>query len=91
MIPRELPGPYAELEATVEVPSSKSLSNRALIAAAAAGGGRLCRPLDCDDTRVLGAALAAAGWDVEWRDEIVVAGRSTPAGSGRWASTCIPR
>jgi len=80
VIPRELPGPHAELEAVVEVSSSKSLSNRALIAAAAAGGGRICRPLDCDDTRVLAAALAAAGWPVEWSDEIAVAGRSTPAG-----------
>ncbi len=80
MIPRELPGPHAELEAAVEAPSSKSLCNRALIAAAAAGGGRIRRPLDCDDTRVLAAALAAAGWPVEWRDEIAVAGRSTPAG-----------
>ncbi|MCU0232425.1 MAG: 3-phosphoshikimate 1-carboxyvinyltransferase [Thermoanaerobaculales bacterium] len=80
MIPRELPGPHAELDAAVEVPSSKSISNRALIAAAAAGGGRIRRPLDCGDTRVLAAALAAAGWPVEWRDEVTVGGRSTPAG-----------
>ena len=35
MKPRILPGPQGDLVGSVEVPSSKSLTNRALIAAAA--------------------------------------------------------
>ncbi len=42
------------LEATVELPASKSISNRALIIHALAGGGTMPRNLsDCDDTEVL--------------------------------------
>lgn len=75
MTPRVLPGPMADLEGTAEVPSSKSLTNRALIAAAAAGGGRVRRPLDCDDTRLLARALGTAGWPVAWDDGIRVGPR----------------
>lgn len=80
MTPRLLPGPKIELRATVEVPTSKSLTNRALIAAAVADGGRISRPLDCDDTRVLAAALGAAGWSIEWSSEIEIGRRSVPEG-----------
>jgi 3-phosphoshikimate 1-carboxyvinyltransferase len=73
-----LPGPRAGLQGSVELPPSKSLTNRALIAAAVAGGGVILSPLDCDDTRVLAAALAAAGWPVEWRDDIEIASRVVP-------------
>jgi 3-phosphoshikimate 1-carboxyvinyltransferase len=73
-----LPGPLSGLAADVEVPSSKSITNRALIAAAAAGGGRVERPLDCDDTRVLAAALRAAGWRLEWGTAVEVGGRAIP-------------
>jgi 3-phosphoshikimate 1-carboxyvinyltransferase len=75
MTARLLPGPTAELSGAAEVPTSKSLSNRALIAAAAAGGGRIHRPLDCDDTRLLAGALAAAGWSVAWRESIEIGPR----------------
>jgi 3-phosphoshikimate 1-carboxyvinyltransferase len=74
-----LPGPRAGLQGAVELPPSKSLTNRALIAAAVAGGGVIISPLDCDDTRVLAAALAAAGWPVEWREDIEIAGRVVPS------------
>jgi 3-phosphoshikimate 1-carboxyvinyltransferase len=73
-----LPGPLSGLAADVEVPTSKSITNRALIAAAASGGGRIERPLDCDDTRVLAEALRTAGWHLEWGSAVEVGGRTIP-------------
>jgi 3-phosphoshikimate 1-carboxyvinyltransferase len=78
MIARNLPGGYSTLVGKIDVPASKSLTNRALIACAAAGGGRIVRPLDCDDTRVLVAALTGAGWDLDWDNDIVVGSRNVP-------------
>ena len=78
-----LPGPRAGLEGSVELPPSKSLTNRALVAAAVAGGGVIISPLDCDDTRVLAAALAAAGWPLTWRRDIEVGARVVPADTVR--------
>ncbi|MBP7676667.1 MAG: 3-phosphoshikimate 1-carboxyvinyltransferase [Thermoanaerobaculia bacterium] len=50
------------LSGRVRIPGSKSLTNRALVAAALAPGrSELVDPLDCDDTRVLAAALGALG------------------------------
>lgn len=45
------------LRATIGLPASKSLSNRALVIAALSGGARIGHIADCDDTRVLVAAL----------------------------------
>lgn len=70
-----LPGPISGIDAVVEIPTSKSLTNRALIAAAAAGGGRIHRPLDCEDTRLLAGALDQAGWPVTWEETITVGPR----------------
>lgn len=78
--PKNLPGPKTDLRASVELPTSKSLTNRALIAAAAADGGIITSPLDCDDTRVLASALAAAGWSIEWTDSLEVGSRTVPDG-----------
>jgi len=78
-----LPGPRTGLHGSVDLPSSKSLTNRAMIAAAAAGGGVIVSPLDCDDTRVLAAALAAAGWPVVWHEVIEVGTRVVPGGRVR--------
>ncbi|MEW6429328.1 MAG: 3-phosphoshikimate 1-carboxyvinyltransferase [Thermodesulfobacteriota bacterium] len=74
------------VDAAVAVPGSKSITQRALIAAALADGDSLLRgPLDSEDTRYTMTALAAMGIGVEqtaagWR----VAGRggviATPAG-----------
>lgn len=75
MNPRTLPGPVGAISGAVDLPTSKSLTNRALIAAAVADGGRIVNPLECDDTRVLAGALRQAGWPVEWRDDIVLGGR----------------
>ncbi len=65
-----LPGPESAISAAVQVPSSKSLTNRALVAAAVAGGGRVLQPLDCEDTRLLAQALAAAGWPISWQEDV---------------------
>jgi len=46
-----------KLRATIGLPASKSLSNRALVIAALCGGARLEHLADCDDTNVLVAAL----------------------------------
>jgi 5-enolpyruvylshikimate-3-phosphate synthase len=72
-----LPGPRGSLAARVLVPPSKSLTNRALVGCAVAGGGVIRAPLDCDDTRVLASALSAAGWPIDWGDELRV-GERTP-------------
>ncbi len=80
MTPRVAPGPLTGLAGTADVPASKSLSNRALIAAAVAGGGRVVRPLDCDDTRVLATALSRAGWEVDWGRDIEVGPRTPRSG-----------
>lgn len=80
MSERLLPGPVGALSGSVAVPSSKSLTNRALIAAAAAGGGTIIRPLDCEDTRLLASALEQTGWGIRWDGDIAVAPRS-PVGS----------
>ena len=56
-------------EATVEVPGSKSLTNRALVAAGLARGtSTLSGVLDADDTRAMVAALTALGITVRWQD-----------------------
>jgi len=73
-----LPTQRGGLQGTVALPTSKSLTNRALIASAVAEGGTIVAPLDCVDTRVLVAALGAAGWPVEWGAEIEIGERIVP-------------
>ena len=73
-----LPAHRGRLQGRVALPTSKSLTNRALIASAVAEGGTIVAPLDCVDTRVLAAALRAAGWPVEWGAEIQVGERTVP-------------
>lgn len=54
--------------ATVQVPGSKSLTNRALVAAGLARGtSQLSGVLDADDTRAMVAGLRALGIEVTWR------------------------
>jgi 3-phosphoshikimate 1-carboxyvinyltransferase len=76
MTAMRLPGPYSDLCATVEVPASKSLTNRALVAAAVADGGEIRNPLESEDTRLLAEALATAGWSVQWGEEIRIGPRT---------------
>jgi 3-phosphoshikimate 1-carboxyvinyltransferase len=78
--PKILRGPFSDLSACVAVPPSKSLTNRALVAAAVAGGGEIRNPLDCEDTRLLAQALKAAGWEVTWTESISVGPRRVPDG-----------
>ncbi len=73
--PRGLPGPSGPLCGTFFVPSSKSLTNRALLAAAVAQGGCVLDPLDCEDTRLLADALSEAGWQLRWDESGVHIGR----------------
>ena len=73
-----LPAHRGGLQGTVALPTSKSLTNRALVASAVAEGGTIVEPLDCADTRVLAAALGAAGWPVEWGAEIQIGERTVP-------------
>ena len=57
--------PAGRIRGTVRVPGSKSLTNRALVAAAIAPGrSELVAPLESDDTRVLGEALGRLGAEV---------------------------
>ncbi len=61
--------PVHSLDAVVTVPGSKSLTQRALIAAALAeGSSRLLGPLASEDTRYTMAALRAMGIDCDDRD-----------------------
>jgi 3-phosphoshikimate 1-carboxyvinyltransferase len=61
---RPIRGP---VHATIAVPGSKSLTNRALIIAALADGeSRLTGALDSDDTRYMAAALEQLGFLVDW-------------------------
>lgn len=58
--------PRGRLAGTIRVPGSKSLTNRALVAAALAPGeSEIVAPLDADDTRVLASALGRLGAKVE--------------------------
>ncbi|NEA24088.1 3-phosphoshikimate 1-carboxyvinyltransferase, partial [Actinomadura bangladeshensis] len=56
------PVAHAPVDATVPLPGSKSMTNRALVLAAlAAGPGRVVRPLRSRDTDLMAAALRALG------------------------------
>ena len=62
------PAPYAAgpVEATVSLPGSKSLTNRALVLAALADGPSVVRrPLDSRDTRLMVAGLRALGCRID--------------------------
>ncbi|WP_448059584.1 3-phosphoshikimate 1-carboxyvinyltransferase [Cellulomonas hominis] len=71
----------APLDATVEVPGSKSLTNRYLVLAALADSpGRLRSPLRSRDTLLMADALRALGTRVE----------DVPGSAGDWAVTPAP-
>ncbi|MBI4917321.1 MAG: 3-phosphoshikimate 1-carboxyvinyltransferase [Acidobacteria bacterium] len=67
----------------IAVPPSKSLTQRALVTAACAGGGsRVVRPLDAEDPRLLAAALTATGFRLGWAgDEVLTSGRDAVDGA----------
>jgi len=73
-----LAGPREKVSARVRAPGSKSQTNRGLVLAAVAGGGQVLRPLDCEDTRLLAAALDRAGWPVSWEAEAITVAPRIP-------------
>lgn len=67
----------------VRVPPSKSLTQRALVAAALAGEGSVVRcPLDAEDPRLLAAALQGAGFRLNWDANTVTAHGREPVSAG---------
>ena len=61
------------LEGDIAVPPSKSISHRALIAAALADGeSRITNVLDCEDTRATEDALTALGADICHEGDVTV-------------------
>lgn len=73
-------GPVAALEGSINLPGSKSISNRALLLAAQAHGTtRLINLLDSDDTMVMRLALQRLGVKVEnFGDDVLVHGVGGP-------------
>ncbi len=67
------PVTHAPVDATVQLPGSKSMTNRALVLAAlAAAPGQIVRPLRSRDTDLMAAALRALGAEItedgaDWR------------------------
>jgi 3-phosphoshikimate 1-carboxyvinyltransferase len=81
-LPQPISPATKPLAATITPPGSKSLSNRALLAAALAQGqSRLTGLLDCEDTRIMGAALKNLGLDltINWAEAnaLVVGGHGS--------------
>ncbi len=68
---REVPCGPSLFGGRIRVPPSKSVTQRALVAAALAPGSRLVGPLDAEDPRLLAAALAGAGFRLRWEGEEV--------------------
>jgi 3-phosphoshikimate 1-carboxyvinyltransferase len=70
--------PLSKTDATIEVPGSKSITQRALIAAALADGeSSLLGPLESEDTRYTAAALEQMGVTVDkHRDKWIIQGNS---------------
>jgi len=67
---------------SIPVPPSKSLTQRAVVAAAMAGApSRVERPLDAEDPRLLFGGLQAAGYRLTWDEGGVAAGGRAPVAS----------
>lgn len=72
---RVLPDAPLGVAGRLAVPSSKSLTQRSLVAAARAGLGAVVEaPLDAEDPRLLHAGLVAAGFTLDWAGDAVTAG-----------------
>ena len=77
-MPRFLPSAHRPLNTRITAPSSKSVTHRALVAAALAeGASEIVQPLDARDTRVTSSGLEALGVPVS-----TLAGRWTVHGRG---------
>ena len=85
--------PAGRLEGTLRVPASKSVTNRALLAAALAPGrSEVVDPLDSDDTRALAEALVRLGASGLVRGPVRgrSPGRSGPRAGRSSSSTSVP-
>lgn len=81
------PAAAAPLDAVVTVPGSKSMTNRALVLAALAGGPSLIRrPLRSRDTSLMAAGVVALGARI---DEEADAWRAHPPVPGRTGETAV--
>ena len=71
-------GPYIKAEGTVDLPGSKSISNRVLLLSALAKGKTTLKGLlDADDTQVMRAALKTLGVNIEeTKEDCIVHGCS---------------
>ncbi|MBT8202467.1 MAG: 3-phosphoshikimate 1-carboxyvinyltransferase [Acidimicrobiia bacterium] len=76
--------PSGPISASVRLPGSKSITNRALVVAALADGiSRLRGALDADDTRAMVESLQGMGVDVRWEQtDLVVVGAGGSPGHG---------
>lgn len=76
--------PSGPISASVRLPGSKSITNRALvIAALAQGTSRLRGALDADDTQAMVQSLRTLGVDVQWEgSDLVVIGSEGSLGTG---------
>jgi 3-phosphoshikimate 1-carboxyvinyltransferase len=71
---RAVPHAPQGVRGCVRVPPSKSLTQRALVAAALAGSGSAVRsPLDAEDPRLLFIAMRQAGFRLDWEAGTIVA------------------
>jgi 3-phosphoshikimate 1-carboxyvinyltransferase len=76
---RVLPDAPLGIAGRIAVPASKSLTQRALVAAARAGAGAVVEaPLDAEDPRLLHAGLKAVGFALHWVDDTIAAGGHEP-------------
>ena len=64
----------AGVTGSIQVPASKSLTQRGLVAAAlAAQGSKVVHPLDAEDPRLVFEALRQAGFRLVWEEDVVTA------------------
>ncbi len=79
--------PAAGIHAAIRLPGSKSMTHRALMIAALAGGpGEIRRPLKAEDTLITAKALEQMGTGVDWQGDSI---RVVPA-KHRWTKPSGP-
>jgi 3-phosphoshikimate 1-carboxyvinyltransferase len=82
------PSATAALRATIRLPGSKSITNRALILAALADGPtRITGPLRARDTELMAAAITALGATIAAQERCGLPVDATAAGSDSWLVT----
>lgn len=80
-LPRLAIEPIDRFDATLRLPASKSITNRALLLAALCDRGvTIETPLDSDDSQAFVEALRAMGADLQWKDENIAMQSPLPRG-----------